>query len=217
MFDEKLSKRGVTLAELLIVSLIFAMIVGICMFATVSAFRMFQQTNTRQQLQRDAAAVFAWLQRDLEVSNLLLCQSEERWSGTDERYKLGLVGLSSWQEPVRRDAVGHPDWDRVIVYSSTRDQPTGQLIRQSAEPVGGIVGIATIRDFMVDTTLADSDMRRLASGVKSFKAEWAVSEESIRIDLLLLKETVQTGTGGTRREVFEVQTAIRPRNTFPKV
>ena len=209
--------RGTTLAELLVVSLIFSMVLAICMFAAVTGFRMFEQTNARQQLQRDASAVFAWLQRDLEVSNLLLCHTEERTSGADNRDKLGLVGLSSWQEPIAKTALGYPDWNRVIVYSATRDPEAGLLLRQSIEPPGGIIGISTVQDFMTDAVLSNSDMRRLASGVKSFRAARAVSEESIRIDLMLTKVTVQTGTGGERREVFEVQTSVRPRNTFPKI
>ena len=51
--------------------MIFSLILGICMFATVSGFRMFEQAGSRHQLQREAAAIFAWLQRELEVTNLV--------------------------------------------------------------------------------------------------------------------------------------------------
>ena len=156
--------RGTTIAELLVVSLIFSMILGVCMYATVSGFRMFQQAGSRHQLQRETAAIFAWLQRDLEVTNLVRCVTESRTSGIDNRDKLGIVGLGSWQEPIAKDALGHPDWDKVIIYSATRDPEAGQLVRQSVDAPGG-ADSDTVRTFMVDGAALGADLRRLASGV----------------------------------------------------
>lgn len=209
-------RAGTTIAELLVVSLIFSLVLGICMFATVSGFRMFKQAGARQQLQREASAIFAWLQRDLEVTNLVRCVTESRTSGIDNRDKLGIVGMGSWQEPIDTDALGHPDWDKVIIYSATRDSESGLLVRQAIDTPGG-ANADTVRSFMADGAAADADLRRLAGGVKIFRAVKAVEEESFLIDLVLVQDTAQTGTGGTRREVFEVQTSVRPRNTFPKV
>jgi len=208
-------QRGTTIAELLVVSLIFSLILGICMFATVSGFRMFEQAGSRHQLQREAAAIFAWLQRDLEVTNLVRCVTETRTSGIDNRDKLGIVGLGSWQEPIAKDALGHPAWDKVIIYSATRDPEAGQLVRQSVDAPGGATA-DTVRTFMIDGAALGADLRRLAGGVKIFRTVKAVEEESLLIDLVLVQNTVQTGTAGTRKEVFEVQTSVRPRNTFPK-
>jgi hypothetical protein len=214
MFGDR-RQRGTTIAELLVVSLIFSLILGVCMYATVSGFRMFEQAGSRHQLQREAAAIFAWLQRDLEVTNLVRCVTESRTSGIDNRDKLGIVGLGSWQEPIAKDALGHPDWDKVIIYSATRDPEAGQLVRQSIDAPGGVTA-DTVRTFMVDGAALGADLRRLAGGVKIFRTVKAVEEESLLIDLVLVQNTVQTGTAGTRKEVFEVQTSVRPRNTFPK-
>jgi hypothetical protein len=211
-------ERGTTIAELLVVSLIFSIILGICMFATITAFRMFQQTNARQQLQRDAAAIFAWMQRDLEVSNLNLTVGESRTSGTDDRFRIGMVGMADWEEPILRDSIGHPAWNRVIVYSATRDPDTGLLVRQSVNVPGGLaVNAGTVSDLMKDSATQDADLRRLASGVKIFRASPSMANESVQIELVLTQQTSQLGTGGQRREVLEIQTSVRPKNTFPKI
>lgn len=210
--------RGLGLVEMLVVCFIFVSILGICVAATLTGFRMFGQSNARQQLQRDAGAVFAWLQRDLESSNLLRCVSEERVIDSSHRDRLGLVSLETWQEPIRKDALGRPEWDQVIVYSATRDPGSGQIVRQSIKAPSTLIPVTSsgVSDLMNAPGGGGGDLRRLAGGVKSFKVERALPEESMKFTLILSKDTQEIGSGN-RIEVLEVQTSIRPRNTFPQL
>ena len=59
------SMRGGALVELLVAISMFTLVMGLCLFAAVSGFRMFGQTNIRYQLQRDTGAIFARLRRDI--------------------------------------------------------------------------------------------------------------------------------------------------------
>lgn len=210
--------RGLGLVEMLVVCFIFVSILGICVGATLTGFRMFNQTNARQQLQRDAGAVFAWLQRDVESSNLLRCVAEERLTDSGNRDRLGLVTLGSWQEPIRKDALGRPEWDQVIVYSATRDPGSGRILRQSIQAPSALIPVTSegVSDLMKASGPGGGDLRRLAGGVKSFVAERSIPDESVKFTLILSKDTQEIGSGN-RTEVLEVQTSIRPRNTFPQL
>lgn len=215
-------ERGLALMELLVAISMFTLVMGLCLFAAVSGFRMFGQTNIRYQLQRDIGAIFAWLRRDIESTNLLKTQVIERTSGDKSRDCLGFVSLASWQEPLDVTATGEPNWNRLIVYTATRDVEAGQLVRQVHEPNPGAIPLdaAYLSSFLpgiLDGSIQVFDQRRLAGGIAEFAVTRSIDNESLHFRLKLSQKAVEAGAGRPRAEVLEVETAIHPRNTIPRI
>ena len=216
------NRRGLALIELLVAISIFTLVMGLCLFAAVTGFRMFGQTNIRFQLQRDIGAVFAWLRRDIESTNLLKTRVLNRTSGSESRDCLGIVGMDSWQEPINVAATGEPNWNRLVVYTATRDPEAGQLVRQVHEPNPGAAPLnaSYISSFLpgiVDGSIQVFDQRRLAGGIVEFAVTRSIDNESLHFSVKLSQKSVEAGAGRPRAEVLEVQTAIHPRNTMPRI
>lgn len=212
------SPRGLGLAETLVVCFIFTLISGLCVLASITGFRMFSQTNARQALQRDAGAVFAWLERDIESSNLTFNVVESRMVDTNHRDRLAVGGLGSWTEPIKTDGMGHPAWDRVVVYEATRETEDGQLLRKVTDVAASRLPLttATVVDIMTNVG-STFDVRRLAGGVRNFEVIKSVGLESVQVKMILTQRTTEVGSHNARTEVLEVQSSVRPRNTFPRL
>ncbi len=202
---------------------IFALVVGICFAAAVAGFRIFAQTNSRQSLQRDARAIFAWLQRDVGLSNLVRCRTRSRVAGGEHRDLLAVAALDSWQQPLSVDPLGLPAWDRLVVYEATQNSQ-GYMIRHLFRPMTGVAvplqpeSVTAMLDaFEVPGALDPVDQRRLSSSVRSFRVELSEARNTAVFGLVLSEATVEGGSGGSRNEVLEVQTTIFPRNTWPRL
>lgn len=207
--------------ELLIAITVFTLVLLVSMYAAVSGFRMFGHTNVRQQLQRDSASVFAWLRQDLESTNLLRCFVRHREVSGNDRDCLGAVGMESWREPILKDVLGHPKWDRVLVYTATREDK-GHLFRRVLVPDAARVPLSkqdviNLLDGSLKGTYPVHDQRRLASGLKVFKVEHSREAESLFFTMKISQTVLNAGSGQPKAEVLEVQTAIYPRNTFPRL
>lgn len=214
---------GFQLTELLLSALLFGLVVGLCFYSAAAGFRIFTQTTGRQSLQRDARAIFAWLQRDVGVSNLVRCRSAARPVGGDRRDVLAVVGLDSWQ-PIPADSMGLPAWNRVIVYEATANS-RGVMLRYLFEPASGTpvpLQANAVQDMLngyltVAGALDPLDQRRLSSSVRSFAVELSEARNTAVFNLVLSEETVQAGGGQSRTEVLEVRTTVFPRNTWPRL
>lgn len=223
MYEGRLwSKRGLALIELLVAMTMFTVVLGLCLFAAVTGFRMFGQTNIRYRLQRDGNAVFAWLRKDIESTNLLKCKVVERTSGTERRDSLGVVGLDSWQEPINLTSHGEPNWNRLVLYTATRDPGSGQLLRQVHSPSPAdvpltFVDIEFVMPRILDGSESVFDQRRLAGGIVNFAVNRSLIDQSLHFTVKLSQSSVESGAGRPRAEVLELQTAIHPRNTIPKI
>jgi len=214
--------QGLALLELLVAITIFTAILGLCLHTAVTGFRMFGQTNVRQRLQRDTGAVFSWVRRDVEATNLLLSEVVPRSAGLEPRDSVAFVGLTSWEAPLPLTSLGEPQWNQVVAYTATREEPYGQLLRQSLNPAPAHVplsqpGVSGFQADLLNGTADLKDQRRLAGGIKAFSVARNLTDESFQFTLKVAAETVEAGGGRGREEVLEVQTAIHPRNTSPKV
>lgn len=214
------AEKGFQAAELLIATVIFLMISLLCFFAAAAGFRIFTQTTSRQILQRDARAIFAWLQRDAGMTNLLLCAREQRTSVEGQRIdSLGMAGMNSWQEPIALDLNGVPAWNRVIAYVvvPTVGEP-GTLLRQVRGPGGAAIPL-TEPDIasLLSSSAPPLDQRRLSGAIRSFAADISLHRQLLIFELVLEEKTVSGGTGRERSEVLELQTVIRPQNTWPRL
>ena len=220
-FPPQRTVRGFALAELLICTVIFGLLTGLCFYAAASGFRLFTHGTGRQALQRDTRAVFAWLQRDLGLSNLVRCQTSEHQVGGYRKDTLAVVGMSSWQEPIVTDPLELPAWDRLIVYQVT---PLGVLDRVSFEAgalglavplqaTGVVSGLARVEA----ASVAPRDRRRLSDSVRTFAVTLDRSRNTAVLDLVLQGATIDGGTGRARNEVLQIQTTITPRNTWPRL
>lgn len=214
-------RRGFQLAELVLSIGIFALVGTVCFYAAASGFRIFANASGRQVLQRDARAIFTWLQRDVGLSNLVRCASVQRDEGGLRRDGLGVAAMDSWQQPLQVDTLGLPSWNRMVTYIATRD-PRGLLLRQLYSPAGRPLplahsGVVAMLDEAVGGTLSPLDQRRLSGGVESFAVEISESRNTVVFDLVLKEATVQAGGGQARQETLQVQTTIFPRNTWPRL
>lgn len=214
--------RGFQLAELLVSVLIFGIVASICAYAAASGFRTFANTTSRQTLQRDARAIFAWLQRDVGLSNLVRCQRIARPIDSDRRDVLAVAAMDSWQQPIAVDPLGLPRWDRLVVYMATPNAQ-GQLLRQQYDPVAIPLSAGDVTD-MLDTIvngavggLVQTEQRRLTGSLCSFSVELSEARNTAVFDLILSDATVNGGGGGERTEVLQVQTTIFPHNTWPRL
>jgi hypothetical protein len=221
----RLRRPGFQLAELLVSVFIFAIVVGICFYAAAAGFRIFAHTTGRQTLQRDARAIFAWLQRDVGLSNLVRCDREARPTGSDRRDVLAVAALDSWQQPIAVDSLGLPAWNRVVVYQamSSRNILLRQLFSPATSPIPTPLEFATVDDIVdkiVDGTVGvynPIDQRRLTSSLRSFSVELSEPRNTAVFNLILSEATVEGGSGRARNEVLQVQTTIFPRNTWPRL
>lgn len=214
-------QRGFQLAELLISAFIFSIIAGICAYAATTGFRIFANTNGRQSLQRDARAIFAWLQRDVGLSNLLRCDRIARPIGSDRRDVLAVAAMDSWQQPILTDPLGLPRWNRLVVYTATPNA-RGQLLRQLYDPTTVPLDASDVQS-MLDTIvngpvggLTPTDQRRLTGSLRSFSVELSDARNTAVFDLILTEATAGA-VSGRRNEVLQVQTTIFPHNTWPRL
>ena len=212
---------GFALSELLVCTVIFSILTGLCFYAAASGFRMFTHGTSRQALQRDTRAIIAWLQRDLGLSNLFRCKTSEHVAGGYRKDSLALVGMSSWQEPIATDALELPAWDRLIVYLVT---PKGALERISFE--ASALGLPVPLDYAsVASGLSQAeaksspprDRRQLSDSVRTFSVTLDQSRNTAVLDLVLETATVDGGSGKARKEVLQIQTTLTPRNTWPRL
>ena len=218
------SVAGFQLAELMLSIFIFSIVGGLCFYAAASGFRIFANTNSRQTLQRDARAVFAWLQRDVGLSNLIRCERAERLVGSDRRDVLAVAAMDSWQQPIAADGLGLPAWNRLVVYEAT-DNSRGLLLRQLYTPPAGAIPLqAQTVENMLATLVSGAvgsfnptDQRRLSGSVRHFEVELSEARNTAVFDLILTEDTVQAGSGRARAEVLQVKTTIFPRNTWPRL
>ncbi len=211
---------GFQMAELLVASMVFLLLSGLCFYAASAGFRLFAQTTSRQVLQRDARALFAWLQRDAELTNLVLCSVDRQTSVEGyPRTRLGMPTLNSWSEPITVDDNGVPRWDRVVCYTVTEQlgRP-GILFRQVKGPQGEPLPLTAdgVRA-VLGSFDQPQDQRRLSGSIRSFEVDISLARDLLVFDVVLEDETVSGGTGQTRSEILEFQTVLRPQNTWPRL
>ncbi len=212
---------GFQVAELILSIGIFALVGTVCFYAASSGFRIFANASGRQVLQRDARAIFTWLQRDVGLSNLVRCSSVAREEAGHRRDGLAVAAMDSWQQPLLVDSLGLPAWNRMVAYVATRDA-RGLLLRQLYLPDGATLplqheAIAAMLEPALAGTLTPLDQRRLSGGVESFSVELSEPRNTVVFDLVLKEATVQAGGGQSRQETLQVQTTIYPRNTWPRL
>lgn len=215
------TKSGFALAELLVSMTIFSLVVGLCFYAASAGFRIFAHTTSRQSLQREARAIFAWLQRDMGLSNLVRCRTSQRSNDGHRRDGVAVVGLDSWQTPLSTDPLGLPAWDRVVIYVATRDS-SGLLLRQLYAPNSALIpltagDVQSILNEGLAGTTPPSDQRRLSGSVRSFQVDLSEERNQAVFDLVLEDTTVDGGGGRARKEVLQIQTTVRPHNTWPRL
>ena len=218
-------RKGFQLAELLLSVFIFSFVGGLCFLAAASGFRVFNHTSGRQALQRDARAIFTWLQRDVGLSNLLRCERVERITGSDRRDSLAVAAMNSWQQPLRVDSLGLPEWNRVVVYHTTSSATPGRLVRQVYIPSSSDIPLQfqTVSQLLTQVVtetagaVAPADQRRLSGSIRSFSISKLESSNKLDFSLTLQESTVDAGGGQPRLETLQVETTIYPRNTWPRL
>jgi hypothetical protein len=182
---------------------IFALVVGVCFYAAAAGFRIFSNTTGRQTLQRDARAIFAWLQSDLGVSNLVRCQRVSRPVGPDRRDVLAVAAVDSWQ-PVPVDSMGLPAWNRVIIYEATPND-RGLMLRYlfgpttaTPVPLQASSILSMLEQYLtVAGALNPLDQRRLSGSVRSFAVELSEARNTAVLNLVLSEQTVHAGGGAS--------------------
>lgn len=212
---------GFSLTELIVCSAIFSLLTALCLHLAVRGFAMFEQSNARQSLQKDARAIFSWLQRDLGLSNLVRCAVLSQTVEGAAHDTLAVVGMASWQQPVVSDALGLPAWDSVIIY---RSAPDGLLFRSYCPASAAGLSVPLVRSEVatalqqaVHGSLPYRDRRQLSSSVANFAVRLDEGRNSAHVDLMLRTTAQRVGAGAQRAEVLQLNSMITPRNTWPRL
>ena len=212
---------GFSLTELVLCSAIFSLLTALCLLLAVRGFAMFEQSNARQSLQKDARAIFSWLQRDVGLSNLVRCVVSAQTVEGAAHDTLAVVGMASWQQPVTSDALGLPAWNSVVVYQST---PDGLLFRSYCEASAAGLSVPLVRSEVatalqqaVHGSLPYRDRRQLSSSIAHFAVVLDEGRNSAHVDLMLRTTTRGVGADTQRGEVLQLNSMITPRNTWPRL
>lgn len=224
MCENRSSSSGFQMLELIVCTGIFLLVALLCAYLASTGFSLFSHTSSRHVLQRDARAMMAWLRRDAGLTNLNLIRVDNnRVSDSGfARNAVGIPSLQSWQDPLPTSALGLPDWNQMVIYLPTRDEPHGTLYRQVFNSVGGghfpltaPSAQSLFEDLIGGTTKIDAQ-RRLSSAIKELDFEVTVENDLLLVDLVVEEDAVSGSTGRARKEVLEINVAIKSRNTWPR-
>lgn len=181
----------------------------------------FRQHHRSPIFAKRRSSDFAWLQRDVGLSNLVRCQRVARPINSDRRDVLAVAAMDSWQQPIPTDSLGLPAWNRLVVYTATPNAQ-GLMIRQQYNAIATPLSEQNVIS-MLDTIvngpvggLVATDQRRLSGSLRSFSVELSQARNTAVFDLILSEATAGPA-GGQRTEVLQVQTTIFPHNTWPRL
>lgn len=204
---------------------IFLFVFGIGLLAINRGFGYYTQANLQQGLQSEVAAISALLAEDGNKTNFMRCfLTTGITSENNRRDSIAMVGLEQWGGAIPLDDLNLPDWDTVIVYRTTDEEPSGRLLRTVVRPDLSRIRVSDVRDIS-DGVLTDSlpnghqrlKESQLSTSVKSFEVKPDINSGLFSCRLILAQVHANVGGADTRTESLEATLVIYPQNTWPRL
>lgn len=220
---------GFTITEALVTVLVFSFFLAV-MFMTISyGFRTFSVAVARSDVTTEARRLVLFLEDELRSSAYFSLSVESRVEDGQHRDGVCFVSLRDWSRDTSYDVIeDRPDWDRYIIYYATGHPVTGKLVRMVVDPAPGEVGSFPYAPFssnpatyMLDDPLEYprnedvSNLRVLASKVKSFEVRLLPVSQEVEVTTLLRQNGIMSRRGDGAREggTFELHYRVNPQNT----
>lgn len=186
---------------------------------------MHAEASVKQSLQREVQAIAAFMEEDGSKTNFFRTANRSRTLSEGQRRDgLAMVAMDTWQGDVALDPLGLPAWNTLIAYTATRDEPSGQLLRQVVQPAAVPINDADVSgllDSILAGTLSGGEAmlseRRLSSSVRDFVVETQSGLGIITCELILKETLAQTDGLGSQDELLNVRVVIYPQNTWPRI
>lgn len=233
-------RAGFTLLEALIVVVVLGgLIVTVFSVFTVGVSG-FKLGTARLDLQGEMRRVMNPLRQDLRNSsfqsasfltvnrNVPANPPNATPQAAVNRDGLSFNGLQNMLNDASYDATGFPKWDCYIVYFATLDEPDGKMVRlalrdpsdlSSSECTLSVPRPLSNGDLSLSNPqLLNNNIRVLSSQVMDFQVSLDQANQLVAIKLRLRSPVGRMELGRRSTvEVLEIQTSVRPANTFPRL
>ena len=223
------SHRGFTITEALVTVMVFSFFLAVLFMTIAHGFRTFSVAVARSDVTTEARRLVLFLEGELRSSAYFSVAKEQRTFRKLRRDGLCFVSMLDWSKSNSYDALeDRPNWDRYLLYYATPDQPSGQLVRMALNPGDpAMVGSFPYEPFANNPSLymdpvpvayqgADlTNLRVLASKVKSFQVELIPTTQEVEIRTVLRQNGIMSRKGDRTREggTFELHYRVKPQNT----
>jgi len=222
-------KGGFTITEALVTVLVFSFFLSVLFFTLAYGFRTYSVAVARSDVTTEARRLVLYLEGELRSSAYFSIDTVQRSVSGRDRDGLCFVSMLDWSKPGAYNVTeDRPDWDRYLLYYATTELPSGRLVRvalnpQAPEDVGGFPYPLFVDDpdlYMQEDPLAYkgadlSNVRVLATKVKSFEVNLVPTTQEIEVRTVLRQNGVMSRRGDQRREggTFELHYKVHPQNT----
>ncbi|MBT9587080.1 type II secretion system protein [bacterium] len=233
-----MTRRAFTLLEILIVVVILGglIVVVFAVFAVgVSGFKL---GTVRLDLQSELRRIINPLRQDLRNSsfqstsfvsvnrNVPANPPDAQPVTPVHRDGLCFNGLKHVLDDASYDQSGFPKWDCYVVYFASLDEPDGKMVRLTLRdddvPPDDVLSIprtlAAGDLSLTNPELLDGNVRILSNQVMDFEVSTDQGNQLVHLRLRLRGKAGHQDMG--RRsiaEVLEINTAVRPANTWPRL
>lgn len=235
------AERGYSLLELCISATLFSLLLVVIFIFFRSATRAFQTAVQRQGINADSLRVMDALQQELKrtsADSLVKPIGPRRHRmvrGTDtDRDAVCFLGLQDWRD--HRDFVvgtGQPKWNRYWCFYASTDNDSGRFYR---------IALDFSLTLGTPTPMRQLDLARLVNDVPALNRYngrpvvtnelarnvygFSVQPDPLQNDAYVVSLTLQevrakrpgeSGVNLQKWDTYQLQTRIRPENTFPSL
>lgn len=224
-----MSRRGLTLLEVMVVALLLAFVIGATFMLFAFGTKGFHQAVARQGVVGQTRGIGVRLRADVEVTHLYSLSIVPRtWILADgttvRRDGFAFAAMDDWNSPANFQATsGFPIWNRYVVWYATQGE-SGSLVRQLIDPGSPFtipVPYAALGSNLDDDPLGNSDLEQskiLSKDVLSLEVRMDEIRQLVYVDLKMRKRGLRTVQGaGEMDEVHQAVFSLRALNTNPEL
>lgn len=227
---------GFTLLEALLTISIMGGMMGVLLAVFAAAGPGYKLGSTRLDLQSDLRRILGPLRRDLFNSAFQSLSVLGRIADVAANPPYDQPRLSVHRDALCMNALsrggtspaeysptsGRPMWDCYVVYFATRDDPNGNLIRMvlrdtSVSDIAQPIPSLNEADLSLsNANLLNNDWKELSSQVLEFSASLDEGNQLVRFHLKI-RGAAGRREGKSTAEVLEIESTLRPDNTWPRL
>jgi hypothetical protein len=222
-------EMGFTITEALVTVLVFSFFLAV-MFMTISyGFRTFSVAVARSDVTTEARRLVLFLEGELRSTAYFSLSVHQRQVSGEHRDGMCFVSMNDWSRVDSYNAIeDQPSWNRYIVYYATDHGVAGKLVRMVLNPPAAEVGSFPYGKFSsdqllymptdpldYDKTTDVTNVRVLATKVKSFEVKLLPVTQEVEVTTLLRQNGIMSRRGDRTREggTFELKYIVTPQNT----